>query len=231
MSELQKFAENVWIVEGPLVRDMGIMFTTRMTVVKLSDGSLWIESPVPASDKMIQSICELGSIKYLVAATPRHVWRLNVWHDLFPEAQLWITKISPFTLKKGDLQFTGFITDDTPTDWSNDFEHLVFKGNPWLEECFFFHKKSRTVIMDDLIQIHEHRKGKIYHNVLLKLEGVMGSNGGVGLDLRVSFIHRKMARQSLEKLLSWDFDKLIIAHGRCIEKDAKQFVEHAFRWL
>ena len=40
-----------------------------------------------------------------------------------------------------------------------------------------------------------------------------------------------LARESLEKLLSWDFDKLIIAHGICIEKDAKPFVERAFRWL
>ena len=40
-----------------------------------------------------------------------------------------------------------------------------------------------------------------------------------------------LARESLEKLLSWDFDKLIIAHGICIEKDAKPFVERAFRWF
>ena len=44
---MQTFAENVWIIDGPPVRDMGFMFTTRMTVVKLSDGSLWVNSPVP----------------------------------------------------------------------------------------------------------------------------------------------------------------------------------------
>ena len=46
MSDLSEFAESVWIVEGPSVRDMGVMFTTRMTVVKLCDGSLWVDSPV-----------------------------------------------------------------------------------------------------------------------------------------------------------------------------------------
>jgi hypothetical protein len=35
--------------------------------------------------------------------------------------------------------------------------------------------------------------------------------------------------QRFEKLLAWDFDKLIIAHGGCIERDAKPFVERAFR--
>jgi hypothetical protein len=95
----------------------------------------------------------------------------------------------------------------------------------------FLHRASRTLILDDLIQVHPSVKGKLLHNALFKLEGVAAPQGGVGLDIRLSFTQRDLARRSLEKLLSWDFDKLIIAHGSCIEKDAKQFVEQAFHWL
>jgi hypothetical protein len=95
----------------------------------------------------------------------------------------------------------------------------------------FFHEESRTVILDDLIQIHPIVEGKPFRNALLRLGGVASPYGGVALDIRLSFTDRKLARRSLEKLLSWDFDKLIIAHGACIEKDAKPFVERAFRWL
>jgi len=56
-------------------------------------------------------------------------------------------------------------------------------------------------------------------------------NGGVPLDARLSFTDRKLGREVLARLLSWDFDKLIVAHGSCIEHDAKAFVENAFRWL
>jgi len=49
--------------------------------------------------------------------------------------------------------------------------------------------------------------------------------------MKMTFLNRSLARQSLERLLSWDFDKLIIAHGPCIESDAKQYIEKAFRWL
>jgi len=31
--------------------------------------------------------------------------------------------------------------------------------------------------------------------------------------------------------MSWDFDKLVVAHGVCVKRDAKAFVERAFRWL
>src|ERR1035438_5039636 len=101
MADLLAFAENIWIVNGPNVRDMGIMFTTRMAVVKLSDGSLWVNSPVSVPFDTLASVAECGPVKYLLAATPRHVWRLAACHTLFPAAQLWARRTTPFTLKKG----------------------------------------------------------------------------------------------------------------------------------
>ena len=231
MPEFQEFAKNVLIVDGPPVRDMGVMFTTRMAVVKLSDGSLWVNSPVSVPFDTLKRITELGPVRYLLAATPRHVWRLAAWHTLFPEAQLWAPRPTRFTLKKGHLPFAGILGDDPPQTWKDDFDQLAFKGNPLIEEVIFFHEQSHTVILDDLIQIHPMVKGKPFRNAMLELGGVASPDGGVPLDIRMSFTNRDHARQSLEKLLSWDFDKLVIAHGVCIEKDAKPFVERAFRWL
>jgi hypothetical protein len=231
LSDLSAFAEHIWIVDGPSVRDMGVMFTTRMTVVKLCNGSLWVDSPVSVPSETLKRITELGPVRYLVAATPRHVWRLPAWHTLFPEAQLWVPRPTPFTLEKSPLHNTGILGDEPPQAWKNDFDQLSFKGNPLIEEVVFFHKQSRTVILDDLIQVHRISKGRPFLNALFRMEGVASPNSGVGLDIRLSFIRRNLARQSLQKLLSWDFDRLIIAHGPCIEKDAKAFVERAFRWL
>jgi hypothetical protein len=231
MSGLQAFADDIWIIDGPPVRDFGVIFTTRMIVVKLSDGSLWVDSPVSVSFDTLKRITELGPVRYLVAATPRHVWRLEAWHMLFPEAELWVARTTPLTLKKGDLLFTGTLGDTPNPGWEDDFDQLAFKGNSLIEEVLFFHKESHTVILDDLIQINPIMKGKPLHNALLKLGGVAYPHGGVPFDIRLSFTNRNLARRSLEKLLSWDFDKLIIAHGECIEKDAKSFVEQAFHWL
>jgi Domain of unknown function (DUF4336) len=228
---LQAFAKNVWIVDGPNVRDMGVMFTTRMTVVKLADGSIWVESPVPIPFDTLTSISELGPIRYLIAATPRHAWRLEEWHTLFPEAQLWVSRPTPLTLRKGHLPISGILGDVPDHGWADDFDQCVFRGSPLFDEVLFYHLESRTVILDDLIQTHRLVMGKPIRNALIKLVGVAYPHGGVGLDLKLSFTNRTLARQSLKKLLSWDFDKLIIAHGPCIEKDAKLFAEQALRWL
>jgi hypothetical protein len=231
MTELQEFGKNVWIVEGPLVRDTGFTFTTRMTVVRLPDGSLWLESPVPASFDTLKRITELGPVRYLVAATPRHVWRLEGWHTLFPEAELWACRKTLFTLQKEKLPFTGILTDVPPPGWADTFDQAIIKGNPFLSEVLFFHKDAGVVILGDIIQSNPILDNKSFRNALFKLEGVVYPQAGVGLDMRLTFINRNLARQSLSKVLAWDFDKLIIAHGPCVEKDAKQYVERAFQWL
>jgi hypothetical protein len=231
MAGIPAFAESVYVIDGPNVRDFGLWFTTRMTVVQLSNGSVWVDSPVPTSLETRQQILLLGSVRYLVAATPRHVWRLAQWHTLFPEAQLWRPRNTLLTLQKGHLPYTGILENAPPPDWSDDFDQLAFRGNPLGEEVIFFHRASGTVILDDLIQIHPPRSGHPLSNAVLALTGVAAPHGGVPLDLRLTFTQRRLARQSLDHLLSWDFDKLIIAHGPCIDHDAKPFVERAFRWL
>jgi len=140
---MQAFAPNVWIIDGPTVRDFGVLFTTRMTVVSLADGSVWIDSPVSVPFETLKRTTELGQVRYLVAETPRHVWRLAAWHTLFPDAQLWAPRPTPLTLKKGHLPLTGVLKDTEPRDWSLDFDQLAFKGNPLIEEVLFFHQASR----------------------------------------------------------------------------------------
>jgi hypothetical protein len=231
MTGLQEFAENVWIVDGPLVYDMGLLFTTRMTVVRLSSGEVWVDSPVPVSFETLQSISALGPVAHLVAATPRHGWRLVGWHTLFPEAKLWACRPTLMSLRPKGLPLAGILGDAAPEAWADDMQQLVFKGNPGLSEVLFFHKKARTLMLDDLIQSNPPLEGKPLRNAIFKLEEALAPRSGVGLDMRLTFFNRDLARRSLEKVLAWDFDKLIIAHGACVEKDAKQYVEAAFRWL
>lgn len=231
LPKLREFGKDLWVVEGPRVRDMGILFTTRMTIARLKNGALWVSSPVTVPFKTLQMLDELGPVKYLIAGTPRHVWRLDSWHSLFPQAELWSTHRTLFTLKKSDLPFTGILGDQPEADWADDLDQMEFLGSPSLGEIMFLHKKSRTLILDDIIQVHTPEPGKLLKNLFMKLEGITAPQGGVAVDIRLSFTRRQAAHQSLEKLLSWDFDRLIMAHGPCLEKDAKSFVAHAFRWL
>ena len=67
---------------------------------------------------------------------------------------------------------------------------------------------------------------------MLDLGGLM--QGGAPRDLRLSFLgkrRRNQGRDSLHKMLAWDFDKLVVAHGDCVTNEAKAFVTRSFRWI
>jgi hypothetical protein len=229
MISLEPFAEDVWIVNGPTVRAVGIPFPTRMIVVRLRSRSWWVNSPVSAPRQLLDDMTAEGPVKFLVAPTKLHVWRLESWHALFPDAELWAPPQVPREFKR--LPFAGVLGDVPPASWADDFDQLVFRGNLFVEEVYFLHRKSRTVIFGDFIQNYPLAKGRPLRNAFFRLAGAAGPQGGVPLDIRLSFTNPKLARRSLEKLLAWDFDKLILAHSVCIEQDAKAFVRRAFHWL
>lgn len=229
MLNIQAFAEGISIVDGPPVRAAGIKFPTRMIVVKLVDGSLWVNSPVSVPSVILERLLAQGPVKFLVAPTKMHVWRLVEWHALFPNAELWGPPQIPNALRW--MPFAGNLSEAPPQGWADDLDQLVFKGNCFIDEVFFLQRKSRTAIMADFIQNHPLERGKPLRNALFKVMGVAYPHGGVALDIRLSFTNRDLTRQSFRRLLAWDFDKLIIAHGVCIERDAKAFVERAFQWL
>ena len=38
-------------------------------------------------------------------------------------------------------------------------------------------------------------------------------------------------RDSLARLLSWNFDRVIVCHGICVDTGGRKFMQNAFRWL
>ncbi|HEY9084446.1 MAG TPA: DUF4336 domain-containing protein [Candidatus Tyrphobacter sp.] len=239
---LKRFGDDIWIADGPIVRTFFVPFPTRMVVVKLGDGSLWVDSPVEVSPETLARIEAIGPVRYLVAPRPLHTWRLEQGCELFPEAQLWGPRNGSRSFARRvfarlfsgvpralrGIAFTGTLQNAPPAAWADDLDQLVFKGNALLEEAAFLHGKSRTLILADFIQNYPAMPRDFFGNLAKSAGGVL--NGGVPRDIRWSFTNRKLGRASFERLLSWDFDKLIIAHGACVERDAKAFVRNAFRF-
>ncbi len=225
-------------MDGPQVHDMGVMFPTRMTIIKLSNEELWLDSPIPLRPGALKEVQSLGKISDLVVGTPRHLWRLESWHSKFPYAKLWgppqtrgnVIERS-MIVGRTDLPFTGILNNSPPNAWARDINQLVIEGNPLIREVAFFHKKSHTLILDDIIQRYLPEPDRPLRNMFFRLEGIMVPDAGVPGDIRLTFTDRAAARRSIRKLMSWDFDRLIIAHGMCIKKDANSFVRRAFEWL
>ena len=221
--ELERVDEGIWVADGPVAIDLVVVpYRTRMTVVRLADGRLWVASPVPTSLAGLNALAALGPVGHLVAPTPRHRWRLESWHALFPEAALWACATGPFTL--GDKLLPATVLGEVPPPaWSGELDQAVYRGVGF-EETTFLHRASGTLLVEDVLQSHE-RSGHRLADALVRVGGIR-TPGGVPRDIRA--ISRRGARAWVERVLAWDFDRLVMAHGPVIEGGAKAYVERAF---
>ncbi|MDX1803262.1 MAG: DUF4336 domain-containing protein [Alcanivorax sp.] len=222
---LEPVAENIWAVAAPHAF-LGLHVGTRMTVVKLKNGGLLLHSPVPVDDDLAARLAALGPVTHIVCP--------NLFHHMFagdvaaryPQALLH----GPARLasKRRDLSFGAILTDVPHPDWQDDFELLTIEGS-MLNETVFYHGASRTLIASDLIENFrncDHGLTRWY----LKLGGLLGKPGWHPI-LRLLYLNRRKARASVETLLAWPFERLVLAHGEVIDQDARQAVRDGMAWL
>ncbi|MCV5340411.1 hypothetical protein OFC87_26040, partial [Escherichia coli] len=60
----------------------------------------------------------------------------------------------------------------------------------------------------------------------------LAPNGKMPLDWRLSFMFGKAdARKHLNRLLSWNPQILVMAHGEIVTENADKFLQKSFKWL
>jgi hypothetical protein len=238
LNTLKPAGEDLWVVDGPVIRMSylggSFPFPTRMVVVRLEGGSLLLWSPTALEENLRLQIDTLGAVGHLVSPNKLHYAHIPVWKRAYPEAVAWA---SPGVRKRAASQGIGVsfgadLGEEPEPVWREDLDQIVFRGSRLLEEVVFFHRKTRTVIVADLIENFEPGKLGGVYGWLARLAGVADPDGKTPVDLRMTFWGRKQeARASLARMLDWEPEKVIIAHGRPYEKDGTGQLHRAFRWL
>lgn len=227
---MQSFGPHIWTMDGDEVRMFGVLpFTTRMTVVRLHSNGVWLHSPVLPTPERQGVIDRLGPVEYLVAPNKIHSLGIKPWKALYPSAAVWVSP--SFTKRHPDIAADATLTNGVAAPWSDDLDHCVIEGHAVLDEVAFLHKPSRTLILTDLIQKHETAGESWIWRGVKGTAGILGRDGGVPLDIKLSVRDRAAVRRSLETILGWDFDNLVIAHGHCLTGGAKTAVSRAFQWI
>ncbi|PRQ08220.1 DUF4336 domain-containing protein [Enhygromyxa salina] len=207
---------------------LGIPFDTRMCIIRLSNGAIWLHSPVAITVELIVAVESLGPVKHIVAPNKFHHLFAREWIDAFPYATAWA---GPHLTERVQTRFDQDLGDQAEACWSQDIDQLIFRGSKVLTETVFFHRRSRTLILTDIFQNHEPTADNWLWRTLKRLNGVGAPEGGVLRDWRWTLRDREAARAARDRMLAWDFDRLVISHGRCIEHGAHEHLEQAFAWL
>ncbi|MGR3454820.1 DUF4336 domain-containing protein [Pseudooceanicola sp.] len=233
LDTLKPVADDIWIADGPAIRFYGVPFSTRMTVVRLSDGGIWVHSPIRLTDDLAAQVAALGPVRALVAPSVIHYAYLTDWKHAFPDALAWIAPGVERRAQKHQipLEFDRHLLAAAP-DWGRDFDWLIVRGSKTVQEAVFHHRASRTLILTDLIENFERDKMAWWLWPLIRMGGVGAPDGGMPRDMRMTFRgNEDLLREDVERMIDWNPKRVILAHGKWFEADGAVEMKRSFRWL
>ena len=230
---LEQLGPDLWVADGGIVSFFGFDYPTRMAVVRLADGGLWLWSPIALEPGLEAEVRALGPVRHLVSPNKLHHLFLAAWKEKFPQAKLWGTASTVARFPK--LAFSLRLTDDAPLDWAGQIEQYHFTNSPFLDEMTFFHRKSRTAIIADLSQPFSEtflkRHWPAWLRWVARRTHLTESWGYPPIELRMTFRRREAARAKVRALIQEGPERVVVAHGEIVRSGGVVYLRRAFSWL
>lgn len=98
LNAYKPFGLNVGIADGPpeYLTVAGIRlpmpFTTRMAIVQLANGDLFLHSPIAFNAELARQLSSMGKIRHLVSPNQFHYAHIGEWSRAFPDAMTWASR-------------------------------------------------------------------------------------------------------------------------------------------
>jgi len=221
---LRQIDPDIWVAVQPL-RYFGLGVGTRMTAIRLANRELAIISPIELDDATSRALDEIGTIRHIIAPNLHHYLFADNFKKHYPDATFWAAP--GLDIKKPELAINRTIQGDADSLW-NGLEYVLFDGFRTLglsgfdsvNECVFFHRVSRTLILTD-IAFHFDES---YPAIVQLATKVLGGYKNLSPSLleQIATTDKEKVKESVKKVLDWDFERVIMAHGSIIENNGKQ---------
>jgi len=224
---LEAFAPGLWLREYG-VRLAGARFNARMTVIRLRSGAIVVHSPCPFDAALGAEVAALGRVAALVAPGNLHWMHVRSWQEAFPEAVTYVCR--GVEERAPALAFDFVLGDEAPALWAEDLAQVALEGTRLMREVAFLHRESRTLILVDLIENFTPATGgtNLALRLLFRALG-MWSRPMPAPEYRFAWGDKARIRACMERILAWEFERVILAHGDLVTADAKDVVLRAWR--
>jgi len=189
----------------------GVRLPVRSTLIQLSSGAVLL-SPIEFSEKQIQSIRELTPVTDIVAPNLHHNKFLAGAARRFPGSTFWA---APGMKEKHPELVIHKVLGESVWPFRGELEILELHGAPSMNEFVFLDVKNKTLFVTDLV-FNIQRPIGLFSGLFFRSFGTYKRFAVSKLWLK--FVkNREAFQKSLEKMLEWDFERIVMAHGEVLE--------------
>lgn len=213
---ISPLAPNLWLMPFPL-KALGVDLHRNVSLIRLESGKLIVHSTAPFSESDVAAIKALGNPEWLVDSLLRHDTFAKEGRAAFPEAR--------YFAPPGFSTLAGIATENLvspPSEWAGEIEVAAIDGAPDFGEVVMLHQASRTLIVADLV-INFERPAGLWARLLLLLATVGGRHQpGFTRPFKHAIKDFAAFKKSIDRVLAWDFDRIIVGHGEPIETGGRE---------
>jgi hypothetical protein len=222
---LVQLSDAIWVAAASQ-SFLGLRLGTRMTLVRRADGGVIVHSPIRLDEALRGEIEAIGPVRCVIAPNLYPHLYAGDWAAAFPGARL--VGVRGLDRKRKDLRFDAMVGERPDPGFAGTLQHILVRGS-LLRETVFFHAPTRTLVCSDLVEnfaTSDHWPTRWY----LEVSGLHGQPG-VGVTIRPMYCDRARARAAIERVLTWDIDRIVLAHGDVIETDGREVLRASYSWL
>jgi hypothetical protein len=221
---LMPVVEGIWTAPRPQ-RFWGLETGTRMTVVRLSEGGLFVHCPVALDEATREAVDRLGDVRAVVSSSLFHPLYAGNWMKAYPKAVFFACP--GLEKKRSDLAWSGVLSGDPHPVWAGDLDQGDFTAR-FEHEIVFFHRPTRTLITADALLNLRRHPSRVTRAVAIAMANTAPGKGWME---RFAVRDRAAGRRQVDRILEWDIDRILLAHGDCVERDGRRVVREAYAWL
>jgi hypothetical protein len=226
-SSLHVFApDSIWLADYSVTL-AGARVNARTTVIRLRSGAVLIHSPCPLDAALIAEITALGPVAAIIAPGNFHWLHVRACQQAFPDAK---TFVCPGVEKRAKgLAFDEVLGDAAPPLWANELSQVELQGTRVMREVAFFHHASKTLILVDLVENITSATAGTNWMLRATFRAIgMWNRPRPAPEYRFAWGDKTRVREGLNRILAWDFDRVILSHGDLIMHDARDVVMRAW---
>ena len=221
---LTPFVDEVWI-DTREAKFFGVPCGSRMTVVRLAAGGLFVHSPVGLDAETRAQVDALGEVRAVVAPSLFHHLHVGAWMAAYPKAHF--AACPGLEWKRPDLAWNSVTADQPHPIWAADLEQVYFSARRENEVEFYLPRRRLLLCADAMLNLSTHPARSA--RLAARLMG--NSAPGVGHLEPLMVRDRKVARRQVDRMLAWDFDPAVLSHGAVLPEGGHAALRHAYAWL
>ena len=202
----------------------------RMTVMDVGSGRLAVHSGIRLRDHDAAALDRLGRVSLILVPNRFHGSEAAWYAERYRDAKVLVPAERLAVLERTMPRIDGTLERDWPIELARVLERECLGGLRQLAEAVFLHTPSRTLVVTDLV-FNLDRNLTGLHGFLMQMNGIRGRFGPSRLLLLAFVRDRKALARSLDRVLAWDFDRVVMSHGRVLESEGKQRMQEAFAFL